>query len=171
MQSGPGVRDRRDAWAGDDAFVVARGPRGDMRDPVTASSRGARPGAAVGGRRHMGIAGGRRRAGAPRGTAGDLDSMAIAPHQSRRGPRSVTGTAVTVSERAAGCECVCVIMRPRAVRGDGSPLVGPTLGIPRPWVVTGSVSLIFHTLECGENGDRERVRFSPLSLQSLDSGW
>ena len=47
---------------------------------MTASSRGARPGADAGGHWHMGTAGGRRRAGAPRGTAGALGSIVIAPN-------------------------------------------------------------------------------------------
>ena len=62
---------------------------------------------AVGGRRHVGIAGGRRRAGAPRGTTGDLGSMAIAPHRARRGPRTMTGTAVTVSGVGGLCPRDC----------------------------------------------------------------
>ena len=113
MRFGPGVRRRRDAWAGNDALAATSGPRGDVRDP--ASGRGTRPGTAVGGRRHVGIAGGRRIAGAPRGTAGDLGSMVIAPHRARRGPRTVTGTAVTVSGVGG-----VVSTRLRVFRGDGS---------------------------------------------------
>ena len=116
MQSGPGVRDCRDAWASKDALAVARGPWGDVGDPATASSRGDRPGATASGLRHMGIAGGRRRAGSPHGTTGDLGSMAIVPHRARRGQSAVTGTAVTVSGPWGGF----VSTRTRAVHGAGS---------------------------------------------------
>ena len=92
MRTGSGIQDCRDAWAIKDALAIARGPWGGP-----ASSRRDRPGATASGLRHMGIAGGRRRAGAPRGIAGDLGSMAIVPHRTRRGPSAVTGTEVTVS--------------------------------------------------------------------------
>ena len=117
MRTGPSVRDRRDAWTSKDA--VASGPWGSVEDPATASGRGDRPRATASGLQHMGIAGGRRRAGAPCGTAGDLGSMAIVPHQTRRGPSDVTGTAVTVSgPRAVGGRVVST--RTREVHGAGS---------------------------------------------------
>ena len=58
-------------------------PRGDVRDPATASGRGPRPGAAVGGRRHMGIAGSCRRAGAPRETSEVWRLLPIEPEEVR----------------------------------------------------------------------------------------
>ena len=87
-----------------------------MEGPATASGRRDQPGATASGLQHMGIIGGRRRVGAPRGTAEDLRSMAIVPHRSRRGPSAVTGTAVTVSGRGWGV----VSTRTRVVPGVGS---------------------------------------------------
>ena len=70
---------------------------GQCRGPATASGHSGRTSATASGLRHMGIAGGHKRAGAPRGTAGDLGSMAIVPHRARRGLSTVTSTAATVS--------------------------------------------------------------------------
>ena len=75
MRSGPGVCDRRNAQAGNDALAVTSGQRGVVRDLVTASGRGARLGADAGGHRQMGTTVGHRRAGAPCGTAGGLGEV------------------------------------------------------------------------------------------------
>ena len=69
---------------------------------MTASGRGAQPGADAGGHQHLGTAEGHRRAGVPRGTAGGLGSIAIAPHWPRRGPKVATSITVTKSGQRAG---------------------------------------------------------------------
>ena len=77
MRTESGIRDRCDAWANRDALAIARGPWGGVGGPATASSRRGWNSATVSGLQHMGIAGGRRRAGAPRGTAGTAGTSEV----------------------------------------------------------------------------------------------
>ena len=136
-----------------------------MGGPATASSRRDQPSSTASGLRHMGIAGARRRAGAPRGTAGDLGSMAIVPHQARRGPSAVTGTAVTVSGQGG----LCPRGRMRSPELDRDLWIlcwGPSARERSSGLSLSSSPLT----ECGENGDRERLRFSLPPLQLSDLG-